>query len=315
MLKLYVRAISLLIWIPAVLCGATTEGEFSVLEGQSISVPCHYEPQYEHYVKYWCRGATREFCTSLARTDNIRTANPAKDRVTISDDLDQLVFTVTMKNMRKGDTGWYICGVEIGSIWSADVVTYTNIRVIDGMSVVKNQVIGEEGGRVKVECLYSEKYRDSRKKWCRSGDWSSCRLTDAGEIYEDSSLAVSDDRNGTYTVTLKKLRLKDTGWYMCSTGKHKMSVNVLVTPRPTESLTSTPAPSQCKAVVPLKTVAKESSQSHHLESWLACSAVVVLLGIAVFLRKMWKLNSRSKISLCRAEISSSTQQGPQNKVK
>ncbi|XP_060899977.1 polymeric immunoglobulin receptor isoform X1 [Labrus mixtus] len=293
MLKLYIRALSLVIWIPAILCGVTTEGQYSVLEGQTVVIPCHYEPQYEHYVKYWCRGATREFCTSLARTDYLLASNAAKDKTSISDDMDQLVFTVTMKNVNIGDTGWYICGVEIGSIWSADVVTFSNIRVIDGMSVVNTQVTGEEGGSVTVECLYSERYRESRKKWCRSGDWSSCLLTDSGASYEDASVAIIDDRTRTYSVTLKTLQLRDAGWYTCSAGKHKISVRVLVTPRPKDMLpvTSTPAPTKCNAYMPAKPMSKESTRSHHLESWLMCSAIVLLLGVAIFGRKLWKVHN------------------------
>uniref|UniRef100_UPI0037E8899A polymeric immunoglobulin receptor isoform X2 n=1 Tax=Semicossyphus pulcher TaxID=241346 RepID=UPI0037E8899A len=289
--KLDTRVLSLLLWIPAIQCGVTTEGEYSVLEGQSVVIPCHYEPQYEHYVKYWCRGTTREFCTILARTDDL---SSPKDKVSISDDLDQLVFTVAMNNLKKGETGWYICGVEIGSIWSADVVTYTNIRVVDGMSMVNNQVTGEEGETVTIECPYSERYRESRKKWCRSGDWSSCLLTDAGESYEDASVAISDDRTRTFTVTLKKLRLKDTGWYTCSAGKQKMSVQVLVTPRSTDSapVTSTPSPSQCNRYMPARPLNKDSSHSHYLESWLVCSGVVIILGIAVFMRKLWKVRKQ-----------------------
>lgn len=74
----------------------------------------------------------REFCTSLARTDETHVANPAEDKVTITDDLIQLVFTVTMNNLKEGDSGWYMCGVEIGSGWTADVATYLNLNVIHG---------------------------------------------------------------------------------------------------------------------------------------------------------------------------------------
>lgn len=102
------------------------------MEGQSLKVPCHYEPQYASYVKYWCQGNMREFCTSLARTDDPRSANPAEDKVSIFDDPVQLVFTVTLNNLKEGDSGWYLCGVEVGSVWNADVVAYTNIKVIHG---------------------------------------------------------------------------------------------------------------------------------------------------------------------------------------
>lgn len=71
------------------------------------------------------------------------------------------------------------------------------------------------------------------KKWCRSGDWSSCWLTDGEGRFEDSSVAVSDDRIRTYRVTLKKLQLSDTAWYLCVVGQHQIAVHIEVTPRTT----------------------------------------------------------------------------------
>lgn len=109
----------------------TTSEELVIREGQSIKFPCHYEPQYANYVKYWCQGRTREFCTSLARTDDVGVANP-DDKFSVVDDQVQQVFTVTMKNLKEADSGWYMCGVEIGSGWTADVSTFTYIRVIHG---------------------------------------------------------------------------------------------------------------------------------------------------------------------------------------
>lgn len=106
----------------------TTADELLVLEGGSATVPCHYEPQYASYVKYWCQGRTREFCTSLARTSEAG----AGEKVSVVDDRVQQVFTVTMKNLTEADSGWYVCGVEIGGGWTADVASFVYIRVIQG---------------------------------------------------------------------------------------------------------------------------------------------------------------------------------------
>lgn len=73
------------------------------------------------------------------------------------------------------------------------------------------------------------------KKWCRSGDWSSCRQTDGRGGFEDSSVAISDDRIRTFSVTLKKLRLSDDAWYTCVVGQHQIAVHVEVLPRTTTS--------------------------------------------------------------------------------
>lgn len=52
-------------------------------------------------------------------------------------------------------------------------------------------------------------------------------------------MAISDDRTGTFTVTLKRLQMRDTGWYWCSAGQQKKAVHVQVTPQPTSRLTKT----------------------------------------------------------------------------
>ncbi|XP_039999986.1 polymeric immunoglobulin receptor isoform X2 [Xiphias gladius] len=295
--QLFVLTLSLIPWIPAFLCRVTTVDEFAVLEGRSLTVPCHYEPQYASYVKYWCQGRTREFCTSLARTDEPRSANPADDKVSIFDDPVQLLFTVTMNDLKVEASGWYMCGVEIGGVWSADAVAFTNIKVIHGMSVVNSRLSGEEGSSVAVECLYSERYRESEKKWCRSGNRSTCLLTDSEGSYEGASVAIKDDRTGAFTVTLKKLQMGDTGWYWCSAGQQQIAVHVLVTQRPSTtavSMTSTPIPNESFAQLPPpKHITKESwtSHGHILESLLVCSSLMLLVGLAILARKMWKLHT------------------------
>ncbi|XP_034743415.1 polymeric immunoglobulin receptor isoform X2 [Etheostoma cragini] len=292
MLQPFTITLSLLPFFPAFLCGVTTEGEHAVMEGQHLTVPCHYGPQYAGYVKYWCRGKMREFCTSLARTDEPHSANSAEEKVSIFDDPVQLVFTVTMSNLKEGDSGWYMCAVEIGGIWSADDVAYTYIKVIHGMSVVNSFLIGEEGSSLTVECHYSERCRESEKRWCRSGDWSSCLPTGSDGRYEDTSVAISDDRTRTLTITLKKLQMRDTGWYLCFAGRQKKDVHVLVTPRPTTiaSVTSTPTTSQSVAHLPApKPISKESWNRHNhiLESMLVCATVMLLVGLAILARKLW----------------------------
>lgn len=293
MRRLFILTLSLLPWIPAVLCKVTTEGELSIMEGQSLTIPCHYEPQYASYVKYWCRGKMREFCTSLARTDEPRSADPAEKKVSVFDDQVQLVFTVTMNNLKEGDSGWYMCGVEIGGVWSADDVAFTNIKVIHGMSVVNSRVSGEEGSSLTVECHYSERYRESEKKWCRSGDWSSCLLTGSEGNYEDTSVAISDDRTRTFTITLKKLQMRDTGWYWCSAGQQQMAVHVLVTHRATTTVSVTSPPTRLHSAAylpPPKPITKEywNSHSHILESLLVCASIMLLVGLAILARKLWK---------------------------
>ncbi|XP_028988710.1 polymeric immunoglobulin receptor isoform X2 [Betta splendens] len=270
----------------AVLCGLTTEKQFDILEGRSLTIPCHYEPQYASYVKYWCRGKMREFCTSLTRTDDPHTSNAAVDKVSIVDDPVQLVFTVVMNDLKEDDSGWYMCGMEVGGLWSADVSAYTYISVIHGM-LVNSPLIGEEGSSVKAECLYSKRFRESEKKWCRKDDLGSCVSTGSERSREDTSVSISDDRTGAFSVTLKKLQMNDTGWYWCSAGQEKKFVHLLVTSRPTTaSVTSPPPPSQDDAH---QSVTGElwSMHSHILGALLVCFSVMFLVGLAILARRLW----------------------------
>ncbi|KAM3603864.1 uncharacterized protein V6R79_003156 [Siganus canaliculatus] len=294
----YTLTFCVLLRIPAILCGVNIPGEVTVLEGQSLRIPCHYEPQYASYVKYWCQGRMREFCTSLARTDDPVSSNPVEDKVNIFDDPTQLVFTVTMNNLKEADSGWYMCGVELGGMWTADDTIFTHIKVVHGMSAVNSQVSGEEGSSVTVECLYSERYRESEKKWCRSGNSSSCLLTGPEGSYDDTSVAISDDRTRTFTITIKRLQLKDSGWYWCSAGQQKTAVHVLVTPRPsTTALVTTPfTPSQSDAHQPPPKSIKQSWNSHRhiLESLLVCASLMLLVGMVLLARKLWRSHNVSQ---------------------
>lgn len=129
-------------------CTVTTIGDLTVLEGQSVTVPCHYNPQYTSHVKYWCQGQMREFCTSLARTDNLESAPNGNGRVKIADDPTQHVFTVRMRDLMKEDSGWYWCGVEIGGMWTSDSTASLYISVVQGQ-----QDISQSSQNIFLYCI------------------------------------------------------------------------------------------------------------------------------------------------------------------
>ncbi|XP_068197003.1 polymeric immunoglobulin receptor [Antennarius striatus] len=224
--------------LPAVFCMVTTNKQRTVLEGRSITVPCHYEPQYASYVKYWCWGRTRVWCTTLARTDNPHSDDPAEAKVSISDSPGHLASIVTMNNLTEADTGWYSCSVEVGDGWTPDVFKFIYINVVHGLSVAENKVFGEVGEEVSIKCYYSERLRGNKKKWCRMGDWSSCRTAGPEENFKDALVSICDDGNRMFTVTLRNLQLSDAGWYWCIVGQMQLGVEVQVTPSLRTSLSA-----------------------------------------------------------------------------
>ncbi|XP_067309423.1 polymeric immunoglobulin receptor isoform X2 [Pseudorasbora parva] len=279
--------------LPGSYCTVTTVGDLSVLEGQSVTVPCHYNPQYISNVKYWCYGRMIDFCSSLARTDDPKSAPHSKGKVTIADDPTQHVFTVSMQDLTVGDSGWYWCGVELGGMWVSDSTTSLYINVVQGMSVVRNTVSADEGRSVTVQCLYSKNLRSSEKKWCRSGNWNSCIVTDSEGTFSSRNVFIHDDKNSMFTVTLTELEMRDSGWYWCGAGQQHVAVHVSVTPQATTLATASP-------VQNLKTTVRTSSVMSSNEPlsrpvWesplMVCG--VVLLGMALSLA-LWKLRKHCK---------------------
>uniref|UniRef100_A0A4W2CLU8 Ig-like domain-containing protein n=1 Tax=Bos indicus x Bos taurus TaxID=30522 RepID=A0A4W2CLU8_BOBOX len=81
------------------------------VEQGSLTVQCQYDPGYEHYVKWWCRGAAWNNCPSVVKT--IGSEKEVKEgRVSIRDNWKDRSFTVTMEELRLDDSDTYWCGIE-----------------------------------------------------------------------------------------------------------------------------------------------------------------------------------------------------------
>uniref|UniRef100_A0A3B4ZWG7 Immunoglobulin V-set domain-containing protein n=1 Tax=Stegastes partitus TaxID=144197 RepID=A0A3B4ZWG7_9TELE len=89
-------------------CRITTVSDVPVKAGESVSIPCLYEAQYRDDVKYLCKGYRWAFCKTVIRTDQ----EPCSGRFCISDDKEQRIFTVTIKNITDEDS-YFWCAVEI----------------------------------------------------------------------------------------------------------------------------------------------------------------------------------------------------------
>ncbi|KAG9329952.1 hypothetical protein JZ751_028523, partial [Albula glossodonta] len=93
-----------------------TVTRLAVQRGGSVTIPCHYDEEYEHHVKYWCKGSPWISCTIVVRTDSPQ----RKEGVSITDDPAQQVFTVTLSDLQVNDAGWKWCAVEKGGYGTPD---------------------------------------------------------------------------------------------------------------------------------------------------------------------------------------------------
>ncbi|XP_067218702.1 CMRF35-like molecule 5 [Chanodichthys erythropterus] len=193
----------------------------TVREGETVTIPCLYDSQYELKPKYWCRGSPWISCTITARTNDT-------GKWTITDYPAQNIFTVKLNNSASSDSGHYWCAVEIDGKLDDGKHLYLTVKQAPDVSVVSSSVSGHEGGNVSVQCFYSSGYQNKLKQWCRIKD-QRCYTVGRTNTSQNSSVQISDDvRRRSFTVLMTGLRLSDSGWFFCSVGELQVPVQLFV---------------------------------------------------------------------------------------
>ncbi|XP_029525273.1 polymeric immunoglobulin receptor-like isoform X2 [Oncorhynchus nerka] len=215
----------------------STVSHVSVKQGGSITIPCLYNQRYRNNVKYWCRGYYWLGCSSVVRTDHPKTSG----KTSVSDDINQRVFTVTMTSLSPSDSDYYWCIVDRNS--KADDGARLQISVTPGtpeIYVDQQELTGVVGGSVTVLCYYSS--QGSTGGWCRMG--GSCVAVGlSGALNGTCVKLVQEQRETTngyvLMVTMRGLMMENTGWYWCEKGDLQMPVHITVNqPTTTQSTTA-----------------------------------------------------------------------------
>ncbi|XP_041644918.1 uncharacterized protein LOC121510764 isoform X2 [Cheilinus undulatus] len=213
--------------------------------GDSISIPCLYEAKYKNHVKYLCKGYYWNSCSYSFKSNQQNSP-----KFSISDDKEQRVFTVTIKDLTRTDADYYWCNVEINN--GADDGIRFQLSVTDNPDLyVDDQRITSYGGdNVTIKCF--SRYSGS-SQWCRLG--GSCVTSSSGWIGR-TKVTISVKSSEVFTVNMSGLSIESSGWYLCARGDIQMPVHVNITARPSINPTSTPpnrqhSPALEKFLVPL----------------------------------------------------------------
>ncbi|XP_010280503.1 PREDICTED: CMRF35-like molecule 1 [Phaethon lepturus] len=89
--------------------------KYTAKESGDVSVQCRYSaPDYGVVNKAWCKEGAKKACTILVNTNRkpsgyLRT--PQQGRVTIRDDTQQGIVTITMEKLQAQDAGMYWCAL------------------------------------------------------------------------------------------------------------------------------------------------------------------------------------------------------------
>ncbi|XP_048866801.1 polymeric immunoglobulin receptor-like [Brienomyrus brachyistius] len=240
----------------------------SVQIGESVTIPCFYGDGYKTHLKSWCRGIAWSACTPIVYTDS-----PQEAKVSVRDDPDQQVFTVTFNNLTAGDSDWYWCKAEISEGSVAGIQAY--LSVTDGspeLSVDKQEVKVVEGDNVSVQCRYTKRY--SKLKWCKGG--GSCVAVTSRSLDGRPVLIRHDRVNKVFNVTMKGLERKDAGWYWCTPGIWQIPVHITVS----QTATTTTITDQGESNDKLSSLVQ-------LALYVGLGSLVLLLIIIIITWKVW----------------------------
>uniref|UniRef100_A0A8C9QLB2 Immunoglobulin domain-containing protein n=1 Tax=Spermophilus dauricus TaxID=99837 RepID=A0A8C9QLB2_SPEDA len=97
-------------------------------EQGSLTVQCHYSPQWTNYQKWWCRGRHWRTCHILVQTRGSE-QEEKQGRVSIVDDQRDHSFTVTMEKLQRDDMDTYWCGIKKSG---TDLGTRVRVTVYPG---------------------------------------------------------------------------------------------------------------------------------------------------------------------------------------
>ncbi|KAM5309139.1 CMRF35-like molecule 5 [Glossophaga mutica] len=239
----------LLLLVPGSSAFITGPGEVRGSEQGSLTVQCPYDPGWEPYVKYWCRGADFRSCQILVRTPGSE-LEVREDRVSIRDNHTSHTFTVTMEKLRRQDADTYWCGIERSGSDHGIPIKVTVGPGSPADITGPGEVTGPEQGSLTVQCPYDPGWEPYVKFWCRGADFRGCRNTvgTAGSELEvkGDRVSIRDNHTShTFTVTMEKLRRQDAGTYWCGIEKSgpDLGVPVKVTVGPVPATTDIPTSS------------------------------------------------------------------------
>ncbi|RXN11632.1 polymeric immunoglobulin receptor-like protein [Labeo rohita] len=184
--------------------------------GESFDIRCPYEPGYESYSKYLCKGE----CNIGNKNIMVESGSPAKDkRFSLTDNTTARVFTITITDLRTGDEGQY-CTTEPNLQSTSITITERKETITDqhnsstGDILHTGSVIYVSVGLVIMLTIFLL----ALTVWCRKRSKKSPRVAQSGHLQPGAvtSMSVTGHSGGEINITCTyKDKYRENAKYFC----------------------------------------------------------------------------------------------------
>ncbi|RXN35501.1 polymeric immunoglobulin receptor-like protein [Labeo rohita] len=138
--------------------------------GGGVNITCRYDSKYTANAKYFCK--EQYLCSYLIKTE-VKEKWFDDKRFSLYDDTSAAVFTVTIRDLSKQDSGTYQCGVDISG--QIDSYTEVNLKVLTADCCEKSiSLSAAAGGSVNISCKYPQSHSADVKFVCRRSGSDLC---------------------------------------------------------------------------------------------------------------------------------------------
>lgn len=118
---------------------------------------------------------------------------------------------------------------QSASGWTKFTGEFVSLEGVSSLYVAHQELTGFIGEPATITCYYQN---SGEAKWCRVG--GSCVRESQGSI-DGTTVILDRSHSSVLRVTMRGLKMEDSGWYYCVKGDFQMPVHIGVRERPTTS--------------------------------------------------------------------------------
>uniref|UniRef100_A0A673KRD5 Ig-like domain-containing protein n=1 Tax=Sinocyclocheilus rhinocerous TaxID=307959 RepID=A0A673KRD5_9TELE len=181
-------------------------------EGDSAEIKCPYNANYSKEVKHLCKGKcfTQDALKIIQSEDHDK--NP---KISVKDDTELNLFTVTMTELRAEDAGKYWCAVKDAFDLPIELMIIMKDVFCSSVLVTRKASVG---GSASISCKYIK--NQNQCFFCR-GDQPNICVKDGVRVSSKNRIngrfSLTDETSaGVFTVNISNLRAEDSGKYWCA---------------------------------------------------------------------------------------------------